>query len=275
MKVDYASDLHFNHWMRWTENQIKLEKRIRELTNRLIENGNGEVLVLAGDFSEYNSQALWILDEAAKSYERVYWTFGNHDLYLVSKSQKKKYGDSMGRLDELITESHGIKNVVPLVKNVDVYKGKTFAGDAMWYLPQNLKDWTFYRAVSNDSGYISINGYSKNDMTKKMHNDSIKWYQTLKNRDIDVFVSHVPPLHPPESHEKPNGCYQTIVPFMNTKHWICGHQHLQCEFDRARTRFHMNAIGYRDHYSNPPAINEIPRGKIDKTKSFGIRTFEI
>ncbi|MGG4386513.1 metallophosphoesterase, partial [Priestia megaterium] len=103
MKVDYASDLHFNHWMRWTENQIKLEKRIRELTNRLIENGNGEVLVLAGDFSEYNSQALWILDEAAKSYERVYWTFGNHDLYLVSKSQKKEYGDSMGRLDELIT----------------------------------------------------------------------------------------------------------------------------------------------------------------------------
>lgn len=69
-------------------NQIKWEKRTREIVNRLISNGNGEVLVIAGDFTEWNQQTLWVLDEAAKQYEKVYFTYGNHDLYLLSKSQK-------------------------------------------------------------------------------------------------------------------------------------------------------------------------------------------
>ena len=97
MKIDYASDLHFNHWMVWTENQLKWEKRTKQLTQRLIENGNGEVLILAGDFSEWNCQSIWILEEAAQHYEKVYFTFGNHDyrdmrLYLLYARQRLKPG---------------------------------------------------------------------------------------------------------------------------------------------------------------------------------------
>lgn len=62
-----------DYWMLWTNNQTKWESRTRELTRKLIENGNGEVLILPGDFSEWNQQSLWILDEAARHY-RIYDT---------------------------------------------------------------------------------------------------------------------------------------------------------------------------------------------------------
>jgi len=275
MKIDFVSDLHFNHWMLWTENQIKWEKRTRALTNKLIENGNGEVLVIAGDFGEWNCQALWILEEASKSYERVYFTYGNHDLYLLSKNQQRKYSDSISRVNELIEEASKIENVIPLAKVVDIYKGKVFAGDVMWYLPKTMKDWEFFNNVSNDSNYIKINGYTNEDATRKMWKESMDWYDTLESTNIDVFVSHVPPIHNPLSPFDPNTCYMVDVPFINANNWICGHDHMQRQFNKAGVNFHMNAIGYPQHYDNYPNRNTIPDGSIDTYKSFGIKTFEI
>lgn len=258
MLVDYVSDLHVNHYVRWDTNQIKWEKRTREWIRKLIENGNGEVLVLAGDFSEWNIQSLWVLDECSKYYNRIYFTFGNHDLYLISKTQKRKYGDSLGRLNELIKKAKQIPNVVPLIKNTDVYKGKTFAGDTMWYLPKTQEDWSFYREVSNDSNYIFINGHTIDDIPRRLWKDSMDWYDTIENVEVDVFVSHVPPIHLKTSQFEPNGCYMTNVPFINAKHWICGHMHEQGEFKKIGVKFYMNAIGY-------PSEN----------MEMGVKTFEI
>lgn len=274
MKVDYASDLHFNHWMTWTENQLKWEKRTKELTQRLSKNGNSEVLVLAGDFSEWNNQTIWILEEAARNYEKVFYTFGNHDLYLISKSQKKKYIDSLGRLEELINEASKIPNVVPLIKNTHEYKGKLFAGDAMWYLPKSQEDWAFFNNVSNDSSCIRINGYWREDIPRKLYKDSMDWYDTIENLEVDVFVSHVPPIHPTISQYEPNGCYMTTVPFINAEHWICGHTHDQGEFEKVGVKFHMNAIGYGSEYTGYKR-NTIPESKDYNGKVFGLKTFEI
>lgn len=274
MIIDYVSDLHMNHWMLWTQNRIKWEKRTRELTRYLIRDGHGEVFILAGDFSEWNCQSLWILDEAAKYYERVFFTFGNHDLYLISKNQKKKYSDSIGRLEEFVQEASKIPNVFPLVKNTYMYKGKVFAGDAMWYLPKTFEDWSFYRKTSNDSNYIKINSYSVDDVPRFLNKQSMDWYNTLEDTHIDVFVSHVPPVHNPHSPFEPNNCYLTTVPFLAAKHWICGHDHLQLQFEKAGTTFHMNAIGYASHYSNYKT-NSIPEADVDEYKSFGIKAFEV
>lgn len=270
MKVDYASDLHFNHWLLWNKNQTKWEKWTRQLTRRLIEKGHGEVLVLAGDFSEWNAQTLWLLDEASKHYQRVYFTFGNHDLYLLSKNQKKKYHDSLGRLNELIEKVSLIPNVIPLIKGIDEYKGKVFAGDAMWYLPKSEEDWSFYRNVSNDSNFISINGKRLDDVPRHLWKKSMDWYDTLEGEPIDVFVSHVPPVHPPLSTYPSNSCYQTDVSFIPTEHWICGHNHLKGEFVKAGVHFYMNCIGYESEY-NESLINTIPGKNID----FDIKTFTI
>lgn len=274
MIIDYASDLHMNHWMIWTENQLEWEKRTRALTRHLIRDGHGEVLVLAGDFSEWNCQSLWILNEAAKYYERVFFTFGNHDLYLLSKSQQKKYSDSLGRLEELIKQASHIPNVVPLIKETYTYKGITFAGDAMWYLPTSPEDWSFYRNISNDSDCIKIAGCPADNIPRLLHKESLDWYESLDNQKIDVFVSHVPPVSDPSLPFGPNSCYVTEVPFLAAKHWICGHDHLQSQFEKAGTHFHMNAIGYAGHYSNY-RINSIPEERPDDYKLFGIKSFTI
>lgn len=233
------------------------------------------MLVLAGDFSEWNNQTLWILDECAKHYERVYFTYGNHDMYLLTKSQRKKYGDSMGRIKELVRLASAIEKVVPLIKTVNEYKGKVFAGDVMWYLPKTLKDWEFFRGVSNDSQNICLNGFSNEDATRKMWKESMDWYDTLEDKLIDVFVSHVPPIHNPYSPFEPNSLYMVDVPFLCAGHWICGHDHMQRQFAKAGVQFHMNAIGYPQHYTNYPNRNVIPEGVIDEYKTFGLKTFEI
>lgn len=276
MKVDFVSDLHFNHWMTWTQNQSKWEKNTRELTQRLIQNGNGEVLVIAGDFGEWNCQALWILEECAKNYERVYYTYGNHDLYLLSKNQKRKYGDSIARLQELITESKKIENVVPLVQGGEIYKGKVFAGDMMCYLPKTQDDWQMFRDVSNDSVYIDVNGHSKEDGIRKLWKDSQDWYESLKLfKQIDVFVSHVPPIHNPYSPFEPNNLYMTEVPFINANNWIFGHDHYQRQFVRDGVNFHTNAIGYPQYYDKYSQRNTIPEAIVDTYKKFELKTFEI
>ncbi|MFC7951447.1 metallophosphoesterase, partial [Bacillus velezensis] len=234
-----------------------------------------EVLIIAGDFTEWNQQTLWVLDEVAKQYEKVYFTYGNHDLYLLSKNQQRKYSDSLGRVNDLIQKAADIKNVTPLIKSTDTYKGKVFAGDVMWYLPKGNEGWDFFKGVSNDSNYISLNGYSKEDGVRAMWKESMDWYDTLENSDIDVFVSHVPPVHNPYSPFEPNTCYMVDVPFINAKHWVCGHDHLQAEFDKDGTRFHMNCIGYPYDYDNYPSVNVIPDKQVDTYKTFELKTFEI
>lgn len=275
MKIDYVSDLHFNHWMKWTVNQIKWENRTRQLTRRLIENGNGEVLVIAGDFGEWNCQALWILDEASKHYDKVFFTYGNHDLYLLSKRIQRRYGDSIGRVNNLITEASKIPNVTPLVKSVEEYKGVTFAGDVMWYLPKSVEDWTFFLDESNDSEYIKLMGQSKGHGVISMWKESMNFYKSTKNIPIDVFISHVPPVHNKYSPHKPNTCYMVDVPFINVKHWISGHDHFQNQFTQDGTTFFTNAIGYPHEYDKVKKVNEIPQYEVDTYKSFDIKTFEV
>lgn len=275
MRVDFVSDLHFNHWMQWMNNQLKWEKRTRKLTERLIANGNGEVLVIAGDFGEWNCQALWILDEVSKHYERVYFTYGNHDLYLLTKGQKKKYKDSINRLNELVEKASKIDNVIPLIKTVDIYKGKTFAGDMMCYLPKSFEDWEFFKEVSNDSDLIHIKGYTVEEGIEKLWRESQEWYTSIEDTKIDVFVSHVPPISNPYSPFKPNTCYMVDVPYINADNWVFGHDHFQRQFEKAGVKFHTNAIGYPQHYDYYPRANEIPNQIVDTYKKFELKTFTI
>lgn len=276
MKIDYVGDLHVNHWMQFIQNQLKWEDRTRKWAKHLIRNGHGEVLMVAGDFGEMNRQAVWVLDELSKYYERVYWTFGNHDLYLLSGKDKKAYGDSDGRLRDLIEKTRYLENVIPLIKRTDVYKGVTFAGDAMWYLPKTPEDWAFYKGVSNDSNYIELNScWTKEDVARTLYKESMDWYDTLEGQQVDVFMSHVPPVHPKELSNYPyNACYVSPVPYLASEHWICGHDHIQGTFEEAGTTFYMNSIGYPDAYQKAKP-HHLPTEDIDPVLEFGVKTFEV
>lgn len=271
MKVDYASDLHFNHRFTFDSNQKNWEKKTRELTRRLLRKRQSDVLVLAGDFSEWNCQTVWILDECSKHYERVYFTYGNHDLYIISKLHLYEYDDSLGRVADLIEKVKHLENVIPLIKTIDEYKGKVIAGDVMWYMP-NERGWHELMNRSNDSNYICIEGLSIEEATTKMWKESIDWYRTLENKYIDLFVSHVPPVEISKISGAENygikSLYDVEVPFFASKNWICGHNHNRIIFKKDGTTFNMNCIGYPHHINR----NRIPT---ENDVLFDVKTIEI
>ena len=252
MKVDYVSDLHINHHVLFKKNQLKWESQTKDWAKTLFRTKEGDVLVIAGDFSEWNRQSLWFLEEASLHYEQVFFVIGNHDYYLLSKSRRKKYIDSKGRQLAFLESAAKIPNVKPLSREVVNYKGKVIAGDSLWYLPRTPEDWAFFINVSNDSNYISIlEAYtycssSKKDETRFLYKEAMDWYDTLEGENIDLMISHIPPVHPPISPYPRNACYDCPVPFLAAEQWICGHQHIQGDFEKGGTHFWMNAIGYPD-----------------------------
>ena len=247
MIIEYMSDLHTNHWIPFVMNQLKWEERTRKFVRSLFANAEGDVLVISGDFSESNNQSVWVLEEASERFKRVYWTYGNHDMYLLSKRDHKRYkGYSERRVDELIERTYHLANVVCLNKIVDVYEGVTFAGDVMWYLPENEEDWAFLNEVSNDSVYVKDKEMrTVENTTRKFNRESVEFFNGLVGTQIDVFVSHVPPLSEIGG-ESINSCYRIDVDLgdVSIGNWICGHVHTPWYERVGVTDVRMNPLGY-------------------------------
>ena len=64
---------------------------------------NADILVFAGDNSHYPRQNKLMLEKIAakKIYKKIFVTFGNHDLYIISNQQKSKYKTSWDKVLEL------------------------------------------------------------------------------------------------------------------------------------------------------------------------------
>lgn len=243
MLIDYVSDVHVSHHIPFKHNQEKWERVTKEWTKDLLKNNKGEVLIIAGDISEWNQQSAWLLEQAGELYERVYFVVGNHDYYLLSKNQKKRYGNSINKVEELFKIVAQLDNVIPLHKTIDVYKGVVFAGHSMWYNLKDERDVAWYKKYSNDKPYIfTTKPYLES--YQELYEDALNWYEGIERQEIDVFVSHFPPINPPTSPYEHNACYVGEVPFLIGKHWVCGHQHLVTNFCKFDTHFHMNPIGY-------------------------------
>lgn len=246
MKVSYISDLHLDFHVHFNKNQIKFEKQTREFINKLIQTdeGNKEVLVVAGDLSHYNKQSLWALQEFSKVYELVLVCLGNHDYYLISKSQSNKYnGYSRNRSAELhamIFQDIEKDNVQLLENEMFLYDKYVFYGSTMWYPLETYEQQSFYSGISNDSKLIKrINHYDEHEYQMKRYNEHIKY--------VDVMISHVP-LIEMETHKKHNStaCYLTPVKQL-APITICGHVHEQNEYiTESGNKVYINAIGYDD-----------------------------
>lgn len=258
MKISYISDPHLDFWVPFTPSQEKWEKQTRELISKLIETDKGEkeVLCLAGDYSHYNQQTLWMLETFSEHYEQVFFTFGNHDFYLVSKNQQNKYrNNSLNRIDEINNAVLSkLENVIPLYSGrVFFYKGVNFGGDTMWYPLKTVEQKMFFNNVSNDSRLI------KGVNMELEHVNSIGNYQHMIDRGMDVMVSHVPLCHL-KSHEKygSTSCYYTPVDQL-PPYVIQGHSHERAVYKKAGSLLYMNCGGYPQ----------------DGLGEMGIRSFEI
>lgn len=243
MKVSYLSDLHLDFHVPFHKSQLKWQSRTEEFIHRLIvtDEGNKEVLVIAGDLSHFNRQSIWALETLARVYQQVFFTYGNHDLYLVSKNQENKYkGVSMNRTRELHELASQIENVTPLFEGEIVdYKGVIFSGLPLWYPVETPEQKVFFANVSNDSRLIKR---FKPNTLHSFHQS--KYMQTLEQA-VDVMITHFPVINI-DTHFKYNStaCYLTPVLDIQAKHWVFGHSHEQKVYEKPYCNFYMNAIGY-------------------------------
>jgi len=243
MQVSYISDLHLDFHAKFHMSQEKWAKRTKEFVSKLVETDESarEVLVIAGDISHFNHQSMWALEEFSKAYEKVFFTYGNHDLYFVSKNQEAKYkGVSMNRTRELYELSNQIKNVSPLFEGeVEEHKKVKFSGLPLWYPVETLEQKMFYENVSNDSQLI------KKFRPNLLHSLNQSQYMQTLDKNIDVMISHFPVINI-DSHFKYNStaCYLTPVRDIKASHWIMGHSHEQKVYEKPYCNFYMNAIGY-------------------------------
>lgn len=257
MIIHYISDLHIN--FRLTDNTSKkeLEKSTREWVRRVIH--EGDILLIGGDFSESNRQSLWILEEASRHYKKVLFVTGNHDRWLVSEDDRKRYGTSSNRVNELLDKASNIAGVIPMQRNIVTIEGITFAGDGLWYNVTNTKDMFSYLNHTNDNKYIH-EGVCEDEVPAFLFEKSNNWYNTLKNKKIDLFLSHVPPIHPIISPFAPDYRFNSPVDYLAAPLWVCGHSHLRGEWEDKGTKFHMNTVGYPDEFSGTlTRVKEIHR----------------
>lgn len=273
---DYISDVHVSSHVLWVPNQQKWESRTRAWAKELLETKNPEsdLLILAGDYSEWNAQTFWLFDELSQGYEQVLYVTGNHDMYLLSKEQMKKYGkNSLNRLRELKERLSVIPNVYCLDGNIFEYRGKRIAGHSLWYQPVTQEDWRFYNGKSNDSKYIVMPLQLDEDTWESLpiptylYQQAMQQYASWKDEALDLIVSHVPPMHPDivtNSYSR-NACYDAAIHEFYAPNWVCGHQHLRATFEYKKTTFYMNAIGYKENRK---------QGHDTKNDNFNLLTFQ-
>lgn len=252
MKIDIISDIHVDSYVPYND-ELEIIKFIEEIC----EGKNADVLVIAGDISEYSEQVLWVLEAFSEEYEKVFFTYGNHDMYVkTGYIEDKGYKYSEDKIEDILNKTLEIENVVPLFKSTYTYKGKVFAGDILYAMPRNKKDELFYKEMYQDSKYIKLKDhYGAYNTSEELYKQSLKWLGSLGDKEIDVMITHIPPTYNKLSQHPPNTCYYVEVNTKNVKHWIFGHDHTRGRFEKNGTMFYTNSFGYPNEMFNPISYN--------------------
>lgn len=241
MKIDYISDLHLGFRVPRLSNMNKWEKKTKEYVKSLLPevSERGEVLILAGDFSEQNIQSFWSIEALSEGYEKCFVVMGNHDWYLT----EAKFQTSQMRVTDLEKKLLLLKNVQVLDNTISTYNGVKFAGTTLWYELKTHESMKFYLLQSNDSRYIF-----EDNFPQKFHDADQKFYNSLQNEGVDVLITHNPPVVIPASPYPYSALFSTDVKGLNVENWVCGHQHIRSVFQKEGTTFYVNPLGYPYEY---------------------------
>ena len=250
VKVDYVSDVHLGFYI-----DTKNTKNVKSFVDSKIAiDCKGDILVVAGDISEYNDILFEFLNSCSKYYDKVFFVAGNHEYYITDfkhihiSGDGEKYGyKSMNKIKEIADNFKDSNDIIFLDRNssnggIYDYKGFLIAGDTLWYRPNSLLDYLYYYPMQNDSRFImsDLSYYKK---MIQLHNSSMEWYDKLSS-DFDLIVSHVPPVRSKESKVK-NCCYYVDVGTgYKSSLWIYGHDHKENDEVYNNTRFISNPWGY-------------------------------
>lgn len=273
MQVDYISDLHLDFYIKHNGNYSKWETKTHDFLRDLVPNKKGEILIIAGDLSHYNIQSYWAVEFFKNIYEHVFVVYGNHDYYLISNGQSKKYKhQSINRVIELTNMLKDFDNVTVLQDfEVKEYKGFKIAGSTSWYPLTEFEDYNFFKTYSNDS--VLIKGFN---IGNENYRESEKYNEM---EDVDILVTHVPPIII-DSHHIYSGtsCYLNELKNIKANYHVFGHCHEQAIYNKAGIRFSINALGYPKEWLHHMDIMSYSReerltffGGWNKIKGFNIK----
>lgn len=281
IEFDYISDIHLDFWIKSKLNkELKVRKEIEEFITMLLPVKKSNILIIAGDISNSNYISKMFFEYISKEYKYILFTYGNHDLYLDSKSQANKYNrNSFNRLNELIKYvNSNFDNIYFLDGNIIEIDNIKFGGCGLWYdlsFNNDLFDndsylnspLTYYKNRSNDSNCIYGNDY------KYLYDKECKKLESIIN-DSDVMVSHIVPngelLKNVSFATYSDGEFDTerdkimyvfnnddLINKFNGKVWVYGHSH-NISIDKINDiDFLRNCVGYPNkniHYTKPCKI---------------------
>lgn len=247
---------------------------------------NADVLIFAGDNSHYPKQNKLMLEKIAakKIYKKIFVVFGNHDMYLISNSQKSKYQTSWDKVLDLKAICEEIDTVEFLDGNIVEVDGIKFGGVGMWYDFSYAKHvfnmnhfhcMQLWKDTMNDANLIVGKDYPSeiNDIRETMYGgygykkytfDPIKFFKEEEKKmlkiveDCDVFITHIGPIVPPNlpiHHQNTvTGFYYFNGEWILNKNktpklWFFGHTHDRFEWKHNNTWLMCNPLGYKSENS--------------------------
>jgi predicted phosphodiesterase len=235
----------------------KQEFHIENLVNNILPEEPQDVLLIAGDIGHSNKQNAYMLKLLGKIYKKVIVTFGNHDYYLVSKTQQNKYfRNSFNRVQEMKAKIDDIENVYVSDGEIIEHDGVKYSGTDMWYdgklsnFEPNLTEdqikekWLYFM---NDANYI----YNMKSYKFILDEEIAKLEKNIEN--VDVFLSHVGPVLPkniPAKYDDTNTRFfffdgmKYLTAKAAPKIWVFGHTHEQYDFRIEKTDIICNPLGY-------------------------------
>jgi metallophosphoesterase superfamily enzyme len=257
MQFDYINDVHLDLWVPLDNNPIKMKQKVIDFTKTLLPEIPSKVLVIGGDLGHYNHQNVLFLEELTKTYTYILLVFGNHDYYMISNRQEKKYKmNSMNKVNEMKELVNHLNNVIYLEGNTIEIDSVVIGGTGMWYdFSYGQKEhgnsyddvWLKWAKISRD--HKRIKGIS---ILEKFNYELEKMNSVIEN--CDVVISHMGPdwsLSPYEEDEKDyNSFYffdgKELLEKFSNKIWCFGHVHIKEDIQKNGWRMISHGLGYPD-----------------------------
>lgn len=92
--------------------------------------------------------------------------------------------------------------------------------------------------------------------TEERHTKDLTFYKSLGYSDVDVLITHVPPIHMNDSHRPSASYYNVAISQLGlyARHWVCGHQHVRSVQKVNDMMVYNNSAGYVGEFKDKPKI---------------------
>jgi len=258
MKIKILSDIHLEHY-----NACQVFPWI----------GEGDILILAGDIlcaknlkknGYLKSVYLRFLEDCSKNYQKVLYTFGNHEFYGYN------YEGAYKTIRKFLPDNFYI-----LENDKSVIENWTFLGATFWTNFRNANPIEMmeaeccmndYKMIRIGSNYRKLRAKDTLDIHNKSREYFLNQLETLKD-NVFVISHHSPSYQSVSENFKTANCNSAycsdydglILNNPQIKYWIHGHTHTHFNYKIGECNVICNPCGYPEQKTgfNPDLILDI------------------